>query len=79
MAQRIEIEIADDGATSVTVMMDGGDPQMMEFASTDEAMDALEQLLAGDEAMDDEAMDEEAMWDEEVAAREATPMMEEMM
>jgi hypothetical protein len=37
-------------------------------------MDALEQLLAGDEAMDDEAM-----WDEEVAAREATPMMEEMM
>jgi|LauGreDrversion4_2_1035121.scaffolds.fasta_scaffold02017_11 hypothetical protein len=76
MAQRIEIEIADDGATSVTVMMDGGDPQMMEFASTDEAMDALEQLLAGDEAMDDEAM-----WNEEAAARdsESTPMMEEMM
>jgi hypothetical protein len=49
---------------------------MMEFASTDEAMDALEQLLAGDEAMDDEAM-----WNEEAAARdsESTPMMEEMV
>lgn len=73
MAQRIEIEIADDGATSVTVMMDGEDPQMMEFASTDEALDALGQLLAGEEPGEDE------MWNEEVAAREAQPMMEEMM
>jgi hypothetical protein len=73
MAQRIEIEIADDGATSVTVMMDGGDPQMMEFASTDEALDALGQLLAGEEPGEDE------MWNEEAAAREAQPMMEEMM
>jgi hypothetical protein len=73
MAQRIEIEIADDGATSVTVMMDGGDPQMMEFASTDEALDALGQLLAGEEPGEDE------MWNEEAAAREAAPMMEEMV
>jgi hypothetical protein len=54
-------------------MMDGGDPQMMEFASTDEALDALGQLLAGEEPGEDE------MWNEEAAAREAQPMMEEMM
>lgn len=66
---QILIDITDDGLTLVSV--DGGEP--MEFETTDEALDAVEQMIAPDDA---------AMWDEEAAAREGGDMMvddEEMM
>jgi hypothetical protein len=71
MAQRIMIEIADDGATSVSVEADGAEPQMMDFASPAEAIDALAGMVGAEE-------NPEAMWEQEAAAREA-PMMEEMV
>ena len=73
MASRITIDIADDGAAAVTMEMDGAEPQMMNFPSAAEALDAVGQMLEGTESPD-------AMWQQEAAAREA-PMTndEEMM
>lgn len=70
MAKTITIDIADDGTASVSMMQDGGEPEMMEFASATEALDAVEQMLEG------ETETPEAMWEQEAAAREA-PMTEE--
>lgn len=71
MPQKITIEIADDGAASVSVEMDGGAPQMMSFDSVDEALDAVEELVG------EEQETPEAMWDAEATAREKSA--EEMM
>jgi len=75
MAQRITMDIADDGSTSVSVEMDGAEPQMMEFDSADEALNAVYELVSpeGVEATP------EAMWDEEAAMRDEMMATEEMM
>ncbi len=72
MPKMITIDIADDGATTVSVEADGAEPQVMNFESTDEALDALEQVLQG------EADTPEAMWQQEAEAR-SKPTPEEMM
>jgi hypothetical protein len=70
MAQMITIQIADDGAVSVSVEMEGAEPQMMEFASIGEALEAIAQLMEEDP---------EAMWQEEATARDTPTPDEEMM
>ena len=72
MPKMITIDIADDGATTVSVEADGAEPQVMNFESTDEALDALEQVLQG------EADTPEAMWQQEAEAR-SKPTPEERM
>lgn len=72
MPQKITIEIADDGAVSVSVEMDGGAPQMMSFDSVDEALDAVEEIVG------EEQETPEAMWNAEADAREKATA-EEMM
>lgn len=67
MPQKITLEIADDGAVSVSVEMDGGAPQMMSFDAVGDALDAIEELV-GDEGTENP----EAMWNEEADARAQT-------
>ncbi len=62
MPQTITLEIADDGAVSVSVEMDGGAPQMMSFDAVGDALAAIEDLVGAEESP-------EAMWDEEAASR----------
>lgn len=73
MATTITIEIADDGTAAVSMMQDGAEPQMMDFPSADEALDAVEDMLGG------EAETPEAMWQQEAAAREAPMATDEEM
>jgi len=64
MPQTITLEIADDGAVSVSVEMDGGAPQMM---SVGDALDAIEELVGVEGAEDTEAM-----WNQEAESRSKT-------
>ena len=80
--QRITIEIDDEGRASVTAEMDGAEPQMMDFESADEALEAVEGMLEpevepmpGEEPEMAEEPDMEAMWNEEAAARPRNPNM----
>lgn len=61
--QRITIEVADDGRVSVTAETDGAEPQMMDFESAEEALEAVSGMLEGSEP------DMESMWNEEAANR----------
>jgi hypothetical protein len=63
MPQTITLEIADDGAVSVSVEMDGGAPQMMSFDAVGDALEAIEELVGAENA------EPKAMWDEEAASR----------
>ena len=65
--QRITIEIAEDGATTMTVETDGQEPQVTQHASADEAIDALEDLV------ESSGSSAESMWAEEAAARPEQP------
>ena len=74
--QRITIEIDDDGRASVTAEVDGAEPQMMDFESAGEALEAVEEMLepegeqmAAEETAEMAEPDMEAMWDEEAAKR----------
>jgi hypothetical protein len=74
--QRITIEIDDEGRASVTAEVDGAEPEMMEFESADEALEAVEDMLEPEaERMPTEEPaemaepDMEAMWEEEAAKR----------
>lgn len=64
MPQTITLEIADDGAVSVSVEMDGAAPQMMSFDAVGDALDAIEELVGAEDAAAPEAM-----WNEEAASR----------
>lgn len=67
MPQTITLEIADDGAVSVSVEMDGGAPQMMSFDAVGDALDAIEELVGVEGAEDTEAR-----WNQEAESRSKT-------
>lgn len=78
--QRITIEIDDEGRASVTAEMDGAEPQMMDFETAAEALEAVEDMLAPEPVEMEPEMaadmgaemtepDVESMWNEEAAKR----------
>lgn len=60
--QRITIEVADDGAVSVSAESPGEQPESMQFKSVDEALGAVRELLSESEMNEDpkQAWNEEA-------------------
>ena len=75
MSATITIEINDAGEAAVTV--DGGEPQ--QFASVDECLEYVSDMLKGEEANEPGQAEEaaepsmESMWNEEAAKRAPQP------